>query len=131
MLMLVILILKSFNVFSFTNTCYIIPDTSEIPAVCPNTSDPCVTITQFAASPTTYLHDIAYADLVFLPGRHSLKLILTLEDFQNVVVLSILGRRSLIGVTIDGSGFARLDISEITELRIENIKFIGFFHGQI
>ena len=126
-LMLVILILQSFNVFSFTNTCYIIPDTSEIPAVCPNTSDPCVTITQFAASPTTYLHDIAYADLVFLPGRHSLKLILTLEDFQNVVVLSILGRRSLIGVTIDGSGFARLDISEIAELRIENIKFIGFF----
>ena len=117
-------------VFCFTNTCYIVPD-STAPMGCPNTSDPCVTLSQFVASPTTYAHDSAHVDLVFLPGNHYLQSNLTLQDYQEVLVFSMLGRRSPIGVTINGNGLARLELSEVSEVRIEHIQFQGFSSSKV
>lgn len=106
------------------NTCYIVPNGT--PSICPNTSDPCVTLSQFVSYPKNYLRDSSHADLVFLPGYHSLYSILTLEDFQEVIFFGMVGRKSSPGVTIDGKGSAVLSLSEIPEVRIEHIQFVGF-----
>ena len=119
-------ILSSAVAFKLTNTCYIVPNISATPSVCPNTSTPCVTLSQFISNPTAYLHSSSHMDLVFLPGYHSLQSVLTLsmEDFDEVLSFGMTGRKSLIGVTINGEGFARLEFIGIPEIRIEHIKFV-------
>ena len=103
---------------AFTNTCYIVPNGTS--SVCLNTSDSCVTLSQFVSSPRSYLHDTSYMDIVFLPGYHILQSDLTLEDFQEVSIFHMAGRKSSSGVTIDGNGASKLNISEIDEVRIEH-----------
>ena len=109
---------------ALTNTCYIVPNGTS--SVCPNTSDPCTTLPQFVSSPRSYLRDSSYMDIHFLPGYHILQSELTMEDFQEVLVFGMVGTKSSSGVTINGNGTARLIFSEIDEIRIEHINFIGF-----
>ena len=115
----------------FDNTCYIIPDNSSIPVLCPNTSNPCITITQFVTSPMAYVRDTAHVDLIFLPGSHHLNSVLTMEDYYNVIYFSMIGRKSSIGITIKSEGLARLHLSEISEVWIEHINFVGFSGAKI
>ena len=96
--------LTSAVTFELTNTCYIVPGLSStsLSAVCPNTSSPCVTLSQFVSNPTAYLHDSSHMDLVFLSGYHSLQSVLTLKDFNEVLHFGMTGRKSSPGVIIQG-----------------------------
>ena len=112
------------------NMCYIVSDDSAAPVVCPNTSNPCVTVTEFARNPTAYVQDSSHVDLVFLPGNHNLNSLLTMEDYYEILFFSLLGRKSSVGVTISSEGLGRLYISEIPTVRIEHIKFVGFSNAR-
>ena len=110
-----------------THTCFIVPDVSAIPASCPNHSGPCATLSQFVLSPTTYISlNSSGVDLVLLPGNHSLESILILEDYSEMLFFSMFGRKSSIGVTINSEGSGGIYLSQVSEVRIEHIKFVGF-----
>ena len=124
-LMIVLLsTLSSVVTFELTNTCYIVPSIGAT-SICPNSSSPCVTLSQFVSNPTAYFHDSSHMDLVFLPGNHSLESVLTLKDFDQILHFGMIGRRSSTGVVILGEGSARLEFSEIPDVRIEHIEFVN------
>ena len=115
-----------------TNTCYIVPGISStsLSAICPNTSSPCVTLSQFVSNPSAYLRNSSHMDLVFLPGYHILQSVLTLKDFDQVLHFGMIGRKFSTGVIIQGEGSARLEFSGIPEVRMEHIKFINLYSSK-
>ena len=112
-------------------TCFITPDT--LAGLCPNTSEPCIMLSQFVASPTSCI-DIgaSFFKLILLPGNHSLHSTLTLNDYSGIRVISILGTVPSEGVNVYGGGSARLEFNaSVSEVRIEHITFIGFATSKI
>ena len=108
--------------FDQTETCYIVPNISGIPSICPNTSNPCVTLSQFALRLTTYTANSSHIDLVFLPGHHSLQIQLKLENYH-YLSFRVFDTKSSTGVIINGEGSASLEFSELSQVRIDHIIF--------
>ena len=112
-------------------TCFITPDT--LAGLCPNSSEPCIMLSQFVASQTSYISNgTPFLKLIFLPGNHNLHSTLTLNDYSDIRVISILGTVHSEGVNIYGGGSARLEFNmSVSKVRIEHITFIGFATSKI
>ena len=107
--------------------CFIIPDDAQSTQFCPNTPDPCVSLSQFVSDPTKYVSsNTSFIDLELLPGNHRLQSTLTLKSYSDRSYFAMVGRTSSTGVVVNGGWSANLDFSDISTVIIEHIQFVRF-----